>query len=524
MYGINYNFLKPEDRARHAIDFIQQLKHTKGKWAGEPFILFDWQRELIEKIFGTIDKNGYRIIRKCYVEIPKKNGKSEIAAAIALYLLFADRESGAEIYSAASDRDQAAIVFDVAAQMVRYNPALSKRCRIIDSRKRIVIPPNNFYHVLSADVQNKHGFNTHGVIFDELHTQPKRDLWDVLTEGAGDARLQPLIFAITTAGYDRESICWEVHQYAEKVRNGIIEDPHFYSVVYSLPEKEDWESEKNWYKVNPSLDKIIDIDKVRTAYGEAKEIPAKQNTFRRLRLNQWTQQSTRWIDMAMWDKGERKVDEESLTGNICYGGLDLSAVSDITAWVMVFPYDDSNDVDVLCRLWCPEERLYEASNKYQNQYRLWKQQGFLKTTPGDAIDYAFVKKQIIEDAKKFNIQSMNIDRLFQGFQLAMELEEELAGITDVATMGMGFTSMAAPVKDFEGRVLKGLIHHGGNPVLRWMMDNLVVKVDEAGNYKPDKRNSQGKIDGIVALIMALERLGREQGRTSVYDTRGLVVI
>jgi len=521
----NYDFLNPEHRAQHAVDFIQQLKHTKGKWAGKPFILFDWQDELIRKIFGTINENGHRIIRKCYVEIPKKNGKSELAATIALYLLFADREPGAEVYSAASDREQAAIVFDVAAQMVRYNKTLDDNCRIIDSRKRIVVPStNSFYHVLSADVPNKHGFNTHGVIFDELHTQAKRDLWDVLTEGSGDARVQQLIFAITTAGYDRESICWEIHQYAEKVRKEIIDDPHFYSVVYGLPESENWESEENWYKVNPSMDKIIDIEKVRTAYREAKEIPAKQNTFRRLRLNQWTQQSTRWIDLALWDRVKDEVNEENLIGKICYGGLDLSAVSDITAWVMIFPYGDSDDIDVLARFWCPEERLYETSNKYQNQYRTWKQEGYLLTTPGNAIDYNFVKKQILEDAKKFNLQSMNIDRLFQGYQLAMELEDELSGVTNVAVMGMGFISMATPVKDFESKVLKGKIHHGNNPVLRWMMDNIVVKMDEAGNYKPDKRNSQGKIDGIVALIMALERMSREWGATSVYDNRGLIMV
>ena len=318
-------------RANDAINFIQNLKHTKGEWAEKPFKILGpeglkWQRVLIKKLFGTVDENGYRIYRTCYVEIPKKNGKSELAAAIALYLLFGDYEFGAEIYSAATDREQAAIVFNIAAQMVRMSPGLLKRCKIIDSQKRIVIySTNSFYRVLSREVKAKHGFNTHGVIFDELHAQPDRDLWDVLTEGSGLARRQPLTFVITMAGYDRNSICWELHDYALKVKNGIIKDKHFLPMVYSLKVDKDWEEVANWYKVNPSLGHIINVERFRDAYNEAKEIPAKINIFRRMRLNQWTQQETRWLPIKKWDSCLNFFNKEKLLGknSIMCGGYIL---------------------------------------------------------------------------------------------------------------------------------------------------------------------------------------------------------
>ena len=330
--------------AQYAIDFIQELTHTKGKWAGQPFVLLPWQLDLISRLFGTVYENDKRVYNKCYVEIPKKNGKSEIAAAIALFLLFADGEMGGEIYGAAADRKQASIVFDVARQMVLNNPDLNPdnnpAVGITPSQKRIFYrETNSFYDVLSADAYTKHGFNIHGCIFDELHAQPKRDLWDVLTEGAGDAREQPLTFAITTAGYDRNSICWEVHEQAMDIKNGVYKNENFLPIIYTLDEKDDWKDEANWYKVNPSLDVIIDIEKVRTAFREAEHIPAKQNTFKRLRLCQWTQQSDRFIDMNLWDsQAGTPIDESELIGRQGCGGLDLASVSYLTAFLIIFKH------------------------------------------------------------------------------------------------------------------------------------------------------------------------------------------
>ena len=269
-----------EEKARRTINFINQLKHTKGKWRGVPFDLLPWQDKIIRDIFGTVKPNGFRQYNTAYVEIPKKNGKSELAAAIALYLTCGDMEWGAEVYGCASDRQQASIVFDVAVEMVEQCPALKKRIKPIMSVKRLVYKPtSSFYQVLSSEAFTKHGLNIHGVIFDELHAQPNRDLYDVMTKGSGDARTQPLFFLITTAGTDRNSICWEVHQKAIDILEGRKIDPTFYPVIYGLPDDEDWTDEANWYKVNPSLGHTIDIEKVRAAFNSAKENPAEEICF-----------------------------------------------------------------------------------------------------------------------------------------------------------------------------------------------------------------------------------------------------
>lgn len=498
-------FLYDKKKAKRAVDFIQALTHTKGKWAGKPFILLEWQKEIVCKIFGTVYKNGKRVIRKAYIEIPKKNGKSELAAAVALFLLVADGEIGAEVYSAAADRTQAAIVFNVAAQMVRNDEYLSSILKIIDSQKRIVYyAKNSFYQVLSSDVASKHGFNISGVIFDELHAQPNRKLWEVLTEGSGDARQQPLIFSITTAGDDKKSICYEVHEYALKILNGTIEDENFLPVIYALKEEDDWEDEKNWFKANPSLNETIDIEKVRVAYREAKQIPAKQNTFRQLRLNQWTQQATRFIDMGMWIKQGGIVNAENLNGRVCYGGLDLSSVSDFTFLSWLFPgLDDPDLVEILCHAWCPESKIYDKANKYSANYQVWEREGYLTATEGNAVDYRFIMQTILDDTKLFDIRGLNVDALFQGQQMITELQEMIPNIP-VTMMQQGFKSFALPMKAFERRLLEGKIRHGNNPVLNFCADNLTVSKDAAGNLKPDKEKSQEKIDGIVSVVMGLD--------------------
>lgn len=508
-----------EQRAQHAINFIQGLNHTKSKWAGKSFVLLKWQRVLIKKIFGTIDESGNRIYRKVYVEIPKKSGKTELGAAIALYLLFADEEAGAEIYSAAVDREQASLVYNVAAQMVRMNPALLKRCKIIDSRKRIVYyKTGSFYQVLSADVKAKHGFNTHGIIFDELHAQPNRDLWDVLTEGAGDAREQPLIFVITTAGYDRNSICWEIHDYALKVKNGIIKDRHFLPMIYTLDENADWEDEANWYKVNPSLDYIVSIERLREAYIEAKQMPAKINLFRRLRLDQWTSQETRWMEITKWDESDGKVEPEELKGKLCYAGLDLSSTIDLSAFVLVFRVDEV--YKVLSLFFIPADNIEARVRKDRVPYDEWVRQGFIIATPGNVIDYKFIEDTIYKYAKEFEVEEIAYDP-WNATMLTQRLAEN--GLTMVEVR-QGFASISAPTKQLETLILQKKIHHGGNPVLRWMFDNVMVKQDAEGNLKPDKEKSREKIDGIIALIMAISRAMVNTDTTSVYEDRGLLMI
>ena len=292
-----------EERARRALQFISALTHTKDRWAGKDFEPRPWQVAIIRELFGRmrLDDQSRRAYRTCYIEIPRKNGKSELAAALALYGLVGDRVVGAEVYSAAADRDQAALVFNVAAQMVRNDRMLSARLKIIDSQKRIVDhQTGSFYRAISAEAYSKHGFNASMVIYDELHAAPNRELWDVLTTSTG-ARSEPLVIAITTAGYDRHSICWEQHDYARKVLDGIVTDPTFYPVIYAAKDDADWTDEKVWHHTNPALEDFRDIDDMRALAHKAKEVPALQNTFRRLYLNQWTEQAERWIDMAAWD-------------------------------------------------------------------------------------------------------------------------------------------------------------------------------------------------------------------------------
>ncbi len=504
------------EAAQRAVSCIESLHHTKGRWAGVPFKLTKWQRqEIIEPLFGTLNPDGTRQYRTAYIEIPRKNGKSELAAAVANVLLFADREMGAEIYGAAADRDQASLVFNVAAEMVRRSPALSRRAKIIDSQKRIVnYKTNSFYRAIPADVPGSWGFDAHGVIFDELHAQAKRDLWDALTSSGG-TRSQPLTFAMTTAGYDRNSICWEQHEYARQVIDGTIDDPTFFAVIYAAPEDANWQDERVWKACNPALGDFRSIGEMRMQARRAEHSPAMQNTFRRLYLNQWTQQESRWIDLALWQENAQvdgrlyAIDEDKLRGRTCYGGLDLGSVSDLTAWVMIFPHDDSEEIDVVARFWCPEAALTNPHNRYRAQYAEWVRLGLLRTTPGEATDYAFVRAAILDDAAKFRLVDMNVDRLFQAHQLASELAEE--GLT-VAGMGQGFMSMAAPMAEFMRRLLLRLVHHGGNPCLDWQADNVAVRQDPAGSFKPDKAESQGRIDGIVALVMALDRLMRHEDK------------
>lgn len=505
-------------RADLAVQFFHALRQTKGKWAGQPLDLLPWQEEIIRALFGTLRPDGKRQYRTAYIEVPRKAGKSTLSAAIALYLLF-EGEPGAEVYSAAADREQARIVFEQAKAMVESSPELSRYAETY--RNAIAVPAlNASYKVLSADAPTKHGLNAHGIVFDELHAQPNRELWDVLTTSTG-AREQPLVVAITTAGYDRESICYELHDYAQKVASGVIDDPSFYPVIFAADDGDEWDDPATWHKANPSLGTTVQEEFYLSEARRAKEMPAYQNTFRRLYLNQWTQQATRWIDLNLWDENGGTISEVALRGRTCYGGLDLAAVSDLTAWVMAFPRDDDPEmVDLLCRFWCPEKRLSDSSNRYRDQYRQWAREGYLTVTPGDATDYAYVREQVLADATQFRIVDLNVDRLFQAHQLATELENE--GMT-VFGMGQGFLSMATPVAEFHRRLLNRKINHGNNPVLRWMADGVVVKQDPAGNLKPDKASSQSKIDGIVAAIMALDRQMRHMSdRKSVYATRGMI--
>ena len=513
-----------KELADYAVNFIECLCHTKGTWAGKPFELIDWQEQIIRDIFGTIKPNGYRQFTTAYVEIPKKMGKSELAAAVALLLTCGDGEERAEVYGCAADRQQATIVFDVAADMVRMCPALNRRVKILASQKRIVYQPtNSFYQVLSAEAYSKHGFNIHGVVFDELHTQPNRKLFDVMTKGSGDARMQPLYFLITTAGTDTNSICYETHQKAKDILEGRKIDPTFYPVIYGADENDDWTDPAVWKKANPSLGITVGIDKVQAACESAQQNPAEENAFRQLRLNQWVKQAVRWMPMDKWDACAFKVTEESLRGRVCYGGLDLSSTTDITAFVLVFPpLDEDDKYVVLPYFWIPEDTLELRVRRDHVPYDVWEKQGFLQTTEGNVVHYGYIEKFIEQLGEKFNIREIAFDR-WGAVQMAQNLE--CMGFT-VVPCGQGFKDMSPPTKELMKLTLEQKIAHGGHPVLRWMMDNIFVRTDPAGNIKADKEKSTEKIDGAVATIMGLDRAIRCGVNTgaSVYDERGILFI
>lgn len=537
-------------KADRVITFFRQLKHTKGKWHGVPFTLLDWQIQALSDIFGTMrDDTGYRQYNTVYLEICKKQGKSELGAGVGLYCLTADDEWAAEVYSCAADRQQASIVFDVAVGMVDQNPTLKKHIKPVLSQKRLIyLPTKSFYQVLSADAYSKHGFNVHAVIFDELHAQPNRGLFDVMTEGSGDARTQPLFFLITTAGDDpdRSSIGWEVHKTAEEILLGTKDDPTFYAMIFGLDREnkriwtgrqyetvtdnwEDdavwrkaWSDEKIWAKVNPSIGHTVAWEKVRNQYTRAQGNIAREKNFRWLRLNCWERLKTSgWMPLDFWDLCKGKVNEKRLYGRPCYGGLDLSTKIDMTAFVLLFPPDDINKKwIVLPYFWIPEDRVPERYETDKVPYPAWVRQGYLKTTPGNVIDYDFIEHEILTLRDQFDIREIGYDP-WNAMQTAIRLEDE--GIT-VAEVRQGFKSLSPAMKETEQLVRGKKMLHSGHPILRWNVGNVRVKTDENENIRPVKGKGIERIDGIVALFNAMDRALRHEDKSSVYRDRGVITI
>jgi phage terminase large subunit-like protein len=535
-----------QTKADRVLTFFRQLKHTKGVWRGVPFTLLDWQITALSDVFGTMRDNGYRQYNTAYLEICKKQGKSELGAGIALYCLTSDDEWSAEVYGCAADRQQASIVFDVAVDMVDQNPTLKKRIKPVLSQKRLIyLPTKSFYQVLSADAYSKHGFNVHAVIFDELHAQPNRGLFDVMTEGSGDARTQPLFFLITTAGDDpdRASIGWEVHKMAVDVLTGVKADPTFYAMIYGLDREnkriwtgrqyetvnENWEDDevwrktwtdpKTWKRVNPSIGHTVAWEKVEDQFNRAQGNIAKEKNFRWLRLNCWERIKTSgWLGLDFWDLCKGKVDEKKLYGRPCYGGLDLSSKIDMTALVLLFPPDDINKKwIVLPRFWVPEDKVRERFETDKVPYPEWVQKGYLITTPGNVIDYDFIEKEIVTLRDRYDIQEIGYDP-WNAMQTAVNLEDE--GLTMVETR-QGYKTMSPSMKEIEQLVMGKKLIHSGHPVLRWNVGNVQVKMDENENIRPVKGKGTERIDGLVALINAMARAMLHEDTTSVYETRGV---
>lgn len=479
--------------------------------------LDEWQKEMIIRpLFGWIDsETGLRRYRRCLVFIPRKNGKSTLGAAVALYLCAADGEAGAEIYSAAADREQARLIHSIAKGMIENNPELSSKFKLYQNS--IVYPKNNsYYHVLSADVSNKHGKNAHGIIFDELHTQPSRDLWDVLTTSVGSRR-QPVILSFTTAGYDRETICYEQYEYAKKVRDGILVDDQFLPVIYESDPQDDFSAPEVWAKCNPNLGGSLKREYIISEATRAVNEPSYENTFRRLQLNQWTTQDVKWISDEDWMKCNLSpVSLDQFKGMKCRAGLDLASVRDTCAFVLDFK--DRNDVHtVIPFFFVPEMAIKERQSQSIN-YDVWVKQGMMIVTPGNVTDYDFIRKKINEIGKTVQIDSIEYDR-YNASQLIINLQAD--GFT-CNPFGQGFVSMSTPTKELEKLILSGQLNHGGNPVLRWQFSNIAIQEDAAGNIKIAKDKCKEKVDGCVAMVMAIGgHLTHKDETKSPYLTRGV---
>jgi phage terminase large subunit-like protein len=493
--------LGPPTAARDPIAFINSLTHTKGPYARQTFQLRPWQVRILRQLFKK-RKDGTRQYRTCLLMLPRKNGKSELAAAVALYGLLADGETGGEVYSAAADRDQAGLVFGVAAQMLRNDPALNAECYIVESQKRIVHHNSgSFYRAISAEAYSKHGFNASMVIYDELHAAPDRRLYDVLSTSMG-ARAQPLLLVISTAGFDRQSILWELYAHAKKVQENPALDPTFLPILYEAPIDADWTSQRVWKKANPALGDFRSLEEMQILAARAREIPAQENTFRRLYLNQWTEQAARWITMASWDACRVAGDRARLHGRRCYVGMDLSSTTDLTAIVAVFPDDAGPGFDVLAQFFVPADNLADRVRRDRVPYDQWVREGWLIATPGNVIDYEYVRQSLRAWQTEFDVREIAFDK-WNAIDLVTRLQAQ-DGFACVQ-IEQGFASLSGPTKSLEAAVLSRALRHDGHPVLRWNMSNIAVDQDAMGNLKLSKKVSTERIDGASALVNAIHR-------------------
>jgi len=540
-----------DKRAQFVVKFFETfLRHSTGEWAGKPFTLLDWQRDdLVMPLFGWLREDGTRRFRRGYCEVAKKNGKSAICSGIALVLLVADGEPRAEVCSAAADRDQAGLVFDESARMVHASPALEARCEVIPSRKRILYKPSwSTLQALSADVPTKEGLNLSGLIFDELHAQKYRNLYDTLRY-AGRARRQPLMLGITTAGVDRKSICYEQRQYGERILDGSIHDDAFFVLIYAADEKkDDWKDPATWRKANPSMGVTIKEEDIASDCREAQLEPAKENSFKRYTLNLWTEQVTRWMPAETWTKPGncRVVPIEDLRGHECWAGLDLASKVDIAALCLCFrrPADDvpldggqltigedgslelpENPVEAAYLFywwfWAPEEGWRQREAKKGGDFGRWAKDGFITLTPGNVIDYGFIRKQINELGKDFSLQEIGFDP-WNATQIATELGEDDG--FQMVEMRQGYKTMSEPMKKLMALALEEQCIHGGNPIMKWMVSNVAARTDANENIAPDKEKSGDRIDGVVAAILALGRAMVAKSGTSVYEDRGIQTV
>jgi phage terminase large subunit-like protein len=512
---------------RLVFEFLKLCKHYKGEWAGKPIELHPAQQFIVGNLFGWKLKNsGLRRYRTAYIELPRKNGKSTLLSALSIYLLIADQEPGAEIYAAATKEEQAKIVWNAAAEMVKKSPALSKACK---TRHNSVLYPTttSIFRPLGADSDTQDGLNPHAVINDELHAWKGRELWDVLEDAFG-SRSQPLNIAITTAGFNRLGICYQQRSHCVQFldpNSGIHDDSYFaYIATVDQEDLDDpsakWK-ESTWFKANPMLGVSKNLEYMRDQANKAQAMPGKMNAFLNKQLNVWTDGQNLWLNMDKWDRCNGEVDAGLLEGRACYSGLDLSSVIDITAHVLLFPPGEYDEWTILPFFYIPEANIDEAMRRDKVPYDQWIESGFVTATPGDYIDLEFIKHDFLELSARYQIKECGYDP-WKATELATALENEGA---KMVVMRQGHATLVPGADALEKKILKTELRHGGNPVLRWMASNATGRQDPNGNVIPDKKNSYSRIDGVSALINAMGRAivaGADQ--QSIYEKEGIFCV
>lgn len=511
-----------QKRALEPIEFIQMLRLVDDFY-GKPFVLPKWQHDIIWDVYGTVTDKGVRQYRSAYLEIPKKNGKTTLIAGLSLYHLTCDGPGG-QIYCCAADRKQAELVYNAAVGMIEQNEDLQAILKVTDSRKEIKNTiTGTVMKVLSAEAYTKHGINPTVVIFDELHAQPNRELYDTMTFGAGAARKEPLWWVITTAGNDpdKNSIGWEVHEQAQKIIDGELEDPSWYAKIYNAPDDADIFDESTWYKANPSLGITIDIDSVRREAVAARNSEASERLFRWLRLNQWVSvKQIGWLPLTLWDATVGEWSKAELVGKKCYPGLDLSSTIDLTGLALVFPPQEGlSDWRVLIEGWIPEDNMKERIHRDSVPYDRWVKQGFLHATPGNVVDYDFVEARIVTLSKQYKFLHGGTDP-WNSRMLTQRLQKEGVEFLEVA---QNMANMSPAMKEIERLLRSEQYTHEANPLARWCFGNVVTVVDGNENIKPMKNKSKDRIDLTVAWINAMA-IAIRQEKESVYETRGMRVL
>lgn len=514
--GISFDL----EAAKYAVEKMQIFNHSKGEWAGQPFVLSPWQLFIVGSLFGWKNQDGTRRFRVAYVEVARKNGKSSLLALLCNYMLYFDGEQGAEIYTAATKKEQSRLVFDEAVNMIRKCPSswkIRKELKIYGTSVSYLARASKMMP-LSADSHTMDGLNPSFVTIDELHAHKTRGVFDVLNTAQGSRR-QPLLVSITTAGWDRNSVCWQQHEYAERVLQGVFDDDQMFAYIAGCDKGDDYADPATWEKANPNYGISVKPEYLKAQCGRAQKMPSELNSFLRLHLNVWTEQADRWIDMDTWDSCGAEYTGDELAGRPCFGALDMSSTQDISAFSLAFPpRDETEPYKFLHWFWVPQENIRMRAEKDRVDYAVWVRQGFIEATEGNVVDYNVVQSRILQICEKFQVKEIAFDR----WNVTQMVTNLLGEGLNMVQFGQGYVSMSAPTKALSDLIVSKKMAHNKNPVLRWMMSNVACTTDPAGNMKPDKQRSSEKIDGVVTMVMGLGRATvSDVNQKSVYEVRGL---